>query len=112
MFKGTLGELFVQIRLLEYGVQAARPLRDTGNDLIAIRGKVIKCIQVKTGNDPKKPKPQKIYDLMAIVKLKEKNGSVLNNESKISIGHKNDERKNYRELTQELVDKIWKNGKS
>lgn len=46
--KGTLGELLVQLRLLEYGVQAAPPIKDTGDDLIAIKGETVKFIQVKT----------------------------------------------------------------
>jgi len=45
---GTLGELLVQIRLLQFDVQAAPPLKDSGNDLIAIRGKAMRAIQVKT----------------------------------------------------------------
>jgi len=44
--KGTFGELFVQLRLLQYEIQAAQPLKDTGNDLIAIKGEVFKAIQV------------------------------------------------------------------
>jgi hypothetical protein len=45
---GTFGELLVQLRLLQYGVQAAPPLKDSGNDLIGIRGEVFRAIQVKT----------------------------------------------------------------
>lgn len=45
---GTIGELLVQVRLLQFGVQAAPPLKDSGNDLIAIRGEVFRTIQVKT----------------------------------------------------------------
>lgn len=45
---GTLGELIVQTRLLQYGVQSAPPLKDSGNDLIAICGEVFKGGQVKT----------------------------------------------------------------
>lgn len=45
---GSIGELLVQIRLLQYGVQAAPPIKDSGNDLIAIRGEVFKALQVKT----------------------------------------------------------------
>ena len=45
---GTVGELLVQLRLLEHNVQAAPPIKDSGNDLIAIRGDVFKAIQVKT----------------------------------------------------------------
>ncbi len=44
---GTLAELLVQLRLLEYGVQAAPPIKDSGNDLIAVFGNVFKAIQVK-----------------------------------------------------------------
>jgi hypothetical protein len=33
---GTLGELLVQLRLLQFDVQAAPPLKDSGNDLIAV----------------------------------------------------------------------------
>ncbi len=33
---GTIGELLVQIRLLQFGVQAAPPIKDSGNDLIAV----------------------------------------------------------------------------
>jgi hypothetical protein len=45
---GTVGELLFQLRLLQYGVQAAPPLKDTGNDLIAVRGESFRAIQVKT----------------------------------------------------------------
>ncbi len=46
--KGTVGELLVQLRLLLLGVQAAPPLKDSGNDLIAIRRQHFRAIQVKT----------------------------------------------------------------
>ena len=45
---GTLGELLVQLRLLQFDVQAAPPLKDSGNDLVAIRGDAMRTIQVKT----------------------------------------------------------------
>lgn len=45
---GTLGELLVQLRLLEFDVQSVSPLKDSGNDLIAIRGTAMRAIQVKT----------------------------------------------------------------
>lgn len=68
---GTLGELLVQFRLLQLGVQAAPPLKDTGNDLVAFRNQQIRTIQVKSA-------PNKIssdrrlpthYDILAIVWL-------------------------------------------
>ncbi|PCJ97310.1 MAG: hypothetical protein COA45_10265 [Zetaproteobacteria bacterium] len=48
MKTGTIGELLVQTRLLQYGVQAAPPLKDSGNDLIAILGESFRGVQVKT----------------------------------------------------------------
>jgi hypothetical protein len=45
---GTTGELLVQLRFFQYGVQAAPPLKDSGNDLIAVREHVLKAVQVKT----------------------------------------------------------------
>jgi len=45
---GTLGELLVQTRLLQFGVQAAPPIKDSGNDLIGIKDEVFRAIQVKT----------------------------------------------------------------
>ena len=38
----------VQLRLLEHNIQAAPPIKDTGNDLIAVNGNVFRAIQVKT----------------------------------------------------------------
>jgi hypothetical protein len=45
---GMIGQLLVQTRLLQFGVEAAPPLTDSGNDLIAIRFPSIHTIQVKT----------------------------------------------------------------
>ena len=45
---GTLGELFVQLELLRFGIQSSTPLKDSGNDLIAIRAEVFKALQIKT----------------------------------------------------------------
>ncbi len=45
---GTVGELLVQTRLLQFDVQAAPPIKDSGNDLIAVRGEAFRGIQVKT----------------------------------------------------------------
>jgi hypothetical protein len=69
---GAIGELLVQIRLLQYGVQAAPPIKDTGNDLIAVKEDVFKAIQVKTttGNEtPKYKSRDREYHLLAIVQL-------------------------------------------
>ncbi len=45
---GTFGEIFVQLKLLQFGVQAAPPIKDTGNDLIAIKKDCYSAIQVKS----------------------------------------------------------------
>ena len=69
---GTIGELLVQLRLLQFNVQSASPIKDSGNDLIAIRHNSVHAIQVKTTsnrNIPKKPDRSKIYTLLAIVEL-------------------------------------------
>ena len=45
---GIIGELLVQIRLLQYDVQAVATHKDTGNDLLATKGEIFRAIQVKT----------------------------------------------------------------
>jgi hypothetical protein len=71
----TVGELLVQLRLLEFGVQAAPPLKDSGNDLIAIRGKEFRAIQVKATRDVKgfsfknKELRERLYDVLALVQI-------------------------------------------
>jgi len=71
--KGTLGEIFVQLKLLQYGVQSAPPIKDSGNDLIAIKEDVFKAIQVKTAVRKRfefktSDLPDR-YHLLALVKL-------------------------------------------
>ena len=68
---GTVGELLVQLRLLQYRVQAAPPLKDSGNDLIALKGFAIRCVQVKTTTNglPAWPPENKKYHILAIVRL-------------------------------------------
>src|ERR1039457_5467620 len=68
---GTIGELLVQTRLLQYNVQAAPPLKDSGNDLIAIRESAIRRLQVKTTDldHYRKPDKEKKYDILAAVRL-------------------------------------------
>ena len=69
---GTIGELLVQLRLLQYGVQAAAPLKDSGNDLIALKGFAIRCIQVKTSTDsvPAWPPNEKKIPFVSICKTR------------------------------------------
>jgi hypothetical protein len=68
---GTLGELLVQLRLLQFDVQAAPPLKDSGNDLIAVKGPRFHTIQVKTTANRRVPDfpDNRIYSLLAIVRL-------------------------------------------
>ena len=71
MKTGTVGEILVQLRLLEHNIQAAPPLKDSGNDLIAIRGKAFRAIQVKTttGNSFNKNELPELYHILAVVQL-------------------------------------------
>jgi hypothetical protein len=68
----TVGELLVQLRLLQYDVQAAPPLKDSGNGLIGLRGFVVRMIQVKTSTGvlPPWPPEARLYHLLAVVRLK------------------------------------------
>lgn len=83
---GTLGELLVQLRLLQYGVQASKPLEDSGNDLIAIKGEVFKAIQVRTtADDNPFAKPKKLYHILAYVQLIDGNDDLLLDKSEIYL---------------------------
>jgi len=69
---GTFGELLVQLRLLQFDVQAAPPLKDSGNDLIAIRDDAIRCVQVKATEAKERPAwPKRVtkYHLIAFVRI-------------------------------------------
>ncbi|MCK5581756.1 MAG: hypothetical protein KAJ18_10855 [Candidatus Omnitrophica bacterium] len=117
MVTGAFGELFVQLRLLQYGIQAAPPLKDTGNDLIAIKGKSIKCIQVKTTRKKtfNPPSTRTKYHLLAIVALVGDGENVLLDKSRIYLIKKEDVNnvpknvgglKDYR-ISQELLNKLF-----
>lgn len=87
---GTTGELLAQLHLLQYDVQAAPPLKDTGNDLIAIKGLNLKCVQVKTsirGTFSLKNlrETQRRYDFVLFVKLKCDGKKILLDQSKIFL---------------------------
>lgn len=87
---GTVGELLVQLRLLQYDVQAAPPLKDSGNDLIALRGIVARTIQVKTttGDVPTWPQ-NRLYHLLAVVRLEGVENELLLDKSMIFLIPKN-----------------------
>lgn len=89
---GTVGELLVQLRLLQYDVQAAPPLKDSGNDLIALRGFVVRTIQVKTTTTDVLPAwpEERLYHLLAVVRLKGENRDLLLDKSQIFLVRKGD----------------------
>lgn len=68
---GTIGELLVQLRLLQYNVQAAPPIKDSGNDLIAVKGEAFRGVQVKTtaGQRVSQRDLPDHYHILAIVRL-------------------------------------------
>lgn len=108
---GTLGELLVQLRLLEYGIQAAPPIKDSGNDLIAIKGEVVKFIQVKTTLKhltSARDLPE-IYHIVALVELKYSGGGILLlDQSRVFVFKKGEKVTEKRELSQTVVDDLWK----
>jgi hypothetical protein len=75
---GTFGELYAQFRLLQFGVQAAAPLKDSGNDLIAARGRSLRAISVwsPTGNPFNKPPKKRLYDILAVVAFSVADGNL------------------------------------
>ncbi|MDO8594678.1 MAG: hypothetical protein Q7R93_04170 [bacterium] len=107
MVTGTVGELLAQLRLLQYGVQAAPPLKDTGNDLIALRGWTTKCVQVKTtagdtfnlNNLPEK------YHFVLLVKLEGEGNNIFLDQTEIFLLTKEEITKNTYSV-RELADKI------
>jgi hypothetical protein len=107
LYTGTIGEIFVQLCLLEFGIQAAPPLKDTGNDLIAIKGRVVKFIQIKTSvnNLPISRDLPKIYDLVCLVNLIQDESRIYYDKSKISVI--DNQGKKLGELNPNLVTKIW-----
>lgn len=115
--QGTIGELIVQLRLLEHDVQAAAPIKDSGNDLIAIRGKEFRAIQVRctTGETIDKPDVDVLYDILAIVQLPVRKGRFVTCDAEIYLFSK-DEVKNisgkvskYRDhlFSQALINRLF-----
>lgn len=115
---GTLGELLVQVRLLQYGVQAAPPLKDSGNDLIAIKGEVAKYIQVKTTKRDyfQADNLPEIYHILALVKLEFDEDELLLDGSRIfmiskeKVGHNASFKVtdlDEREISQIVIDELF-----
>lgn len=84
---GTIGELLVQLRLLQHGVQAAPPLKDSGNDLIALKGYEVRAIQVKcsTNGVPQIRNLPERYHLLALVLLRGHDETLLLDETNIYL---------------------------
>ena len=69
-------------------MQAAPPLKDSGNDLIAVKGTRFHTIQVKAtgGQDvPPWPNPHRIYSLLAVVRLAGEDRSVFLDDSDVYL---------------------------
>lgn len=114
---GTIGELLVQLRLLQYGVQAAPPLIDSGNDLIAIRGEIFRAIQVKTtttGTYSIKRLPA-LYHILAVVHLVGDTKNIYLDKSKVFLipkdkvddAPKNIEKLNDYEINEATINKFF-----
>ncbi len=114
---GTTGELLVQLRLFQYGVQASAPLADSGNDLIAVKGEVFKAIQVKTTavNGAIDIPENRLYHILAYVRLQGEDSELYLDQCEIylfprEIVEDKDFKKNrindYR-ITEELVNNLF-----
>lgn len=117
---GTVGELLVQTRLLQYGVQAAPPLKDSGNDLIAVKGEVFKGVQVKTtskGNFQWSNLP-KHYHILALVDLTGEEDEIFLDASsvylvprtKVETIHPNDGSLDQYRISRALVEHLFNDG--
>ena len=106
---GTIGEILVQLRLLQYNVQSAPALKDSGNDLIAVKGDIFRAIQVKTSTTEKftLSNLQK-YHILALVKLVGENDSIYLDESRIFLLQESEvEKTSYKidELSEKVLSK-------
>lgn len=106
---GTVGELLAQLRLLEYGIQTAPLIKDSGNDLIAIRGRVVKFVQVKSSVNKMTSVNNlpDIYDIVLMVELKIENGYLLD-DSRIYYFLYGESFKDRKEFNLQTADMIWR----
>jgi hypothetical protein len=84
---GVAGELLLQIRLLQYKVQAAYPLEDTGNDLIAVNGSEFRAVSVRTTTTGRfnKPEHERVYHVLAVVHIRGTNNDLFLDNSDIYL---------------------------
>jgi hypothetical protein len=116
---GTMGELLVQLRLLQFDVQAAPPIKDSGNDLVAVRGEAFRSVQVKTTTKGQfqLPKLPKYYHILALVDLRGEDNQIYLDRSEVFLVSRAVIDKNglpndlapFR-LGQELVDELFNAG--
>lgn len=86
MKKGTIGEVLVFLKLLMHDVQGNFVFKDTGNDMLAVKGRVIKAVQVKTdGGWSKLNREERMYDIAALVKLKYESDKISLDKSEIYL---------------------------
>lgn len=115
---GTVGELLVQLRFLQYNVQAAPPLKDTGNDLIAIRGKAKRAIQIKTtacADSVRIRALPALYDALALVQIVGEGSELRLDDSCIYLLPKSEVKKGtysikelkLHKLSTDVVDKVF-----
>ena len=115
---GTIGEILVQLRLLQYDVQSAPALKDSGNDLIAVKGDSLKAIQVKTSTKDNFTLPdlsKKKYHVLALVNLIGENDFIYLDQSRIFLLQKSEVEKNSykieelseKKLGKERVDELF-----
>ncbi len=114
---GTLGELLVQTRLLQYGVQASPPLKDSGNDLIAVNGREFRAVSVRTTTTGRyvKPKGERLYHVLAAVHLVGHDREIYLDQSRVYLipqadvaaASDNCERIGQYTLTEELVRRLF-----
>lgn len=103
---GTIGELLIQLRLLQYNVQAAPPIKDSGNDLIAIKREIFKAIQVKTSTTDnfRIQNLPELYHILALVRLVGEDNNISLDASRIFLLSKEEVRKSSYSV-KELIDK-------
>ncbi len=88
---GTVGELLVQLRLLQHDVQAVPPHKDTGNDLLAVRGDTFRAVQVKTFANTdvfefnRRDLMSRAFHILAIVQLQGEDRKILLDESTVFL---------------------------
>ncbi|MCL4363142.1 hypothetical protein M1439_01695 [Candidatus Marsarchaeota archaeon] len=103
---GKIGEMLVQLRLLLHSIQAAPPILDSGNDLIALKGRVIKSIQVKTRKFETQNwnirSTDRDYDIIALVELAQNSEKL--DEAKIYLLSKDDLRGRVSSISPSVIE--------